>query len=120
MDERAKRWNQFVDDVCMRNPDTLSDLQRKAVICFWYDAEMQNGGHCQYFDSSVHASSEETEAALRLIGTEEIADNFRKAVTEGAEDDWTQTDRAYYAFSPELSDYLADFVEANKDSILNV
>lgn len=119
MDERAKRWNQFVSDVCMRKTDALSDLQRQAFICFWYDAEMQNGGHCQYFDSSVHVSPKETEAALRLIGTEEIADNFRKAVTEGAEDDWIRTDSAYYAFSPSLIDCLAEFVEANKDSILN-
>lgn len=119
MDERAQRWNRFVSDICMRDAAALSDLQRQAVICFWYDAEMQNGGHCAYFDSECHASSEETEAALRLIGTEEIADNFRKAVTEGSKEDWMQTDNVYYAFSPSLIDCLAAFVETHKDTILN-
>ena len=118
MDERAQRWNRFVSDICMRDAAALSNLQRQAVICFWYDAEMQNGGHCVYFDSD-HPAPEETEAALRLIGTEEIADNFRKAVTEGENDDWLQTDNAYYAFLPSLIDCLAAFIEAHKDTILN-
>ena len=119
MDERTQRWNRFVSDICMRDAAALSDLQRQAVICFWYDAEMQNGGHCIYFDSECCASPEETEVALRMIGTEEIADNFRKAVTEGSKDEWIQTDDAYYAFSPSLIDCLSAFVEACKDTILN-
>lgn len=119
MDERAQRWNRFISDICMRDAAALSDLQRQAVICFWYDAEIQNGGHCAYFDSECYASPAETEAALRLIGTEEIADNFRKAVTEGSKDEWIQTDNDYYAFSPSLFDCLTAFVETHKDTILN-
>ena len=30
--------------------ETLSPIQKKAVLCFWYDAEMQNGGHSGYLD----------------------------------------------------------------------
>ncbi len=119
MNERSQRWNRFVSDICLRNASMLSDLQRQAVICFWYDAELQNGGHCAYFDSEQCASPAETEAALRLIGTEEIADNFRKAVTKGSKDDWMQADNAYYAFSPSLFDRLTAFVEAHKETILN-
>ena len=119
MDERAQRWNRFISDICMRDAAALSDLQRQAFICFWYDAEIQNGGHCAYFDSERYASPAETEAALRLIGGDAIADNFRKSAETGASSDWEETDSAYFAFLPSLSDLLTDHVALHADEILN-
>jgi len=36
--------------VCFRDESTLSVIQRKAVLVFWYDAEMNNGGFSGYSD----------------------------------------------------------------------
>ena len=33
--KRIARWNLFIEDVCNRELVELSDLQKKAVLCFW-------------------------------------------------------------------------------------
>lgn len=119
MDERAKQWNRFITEICMRDRASLNERQRDAVICFWYDAEMQNGGHSAYFDSDPIAAPEEAESAIRRIGGDAIADNFRKAAETGASGDWEETDSAYFAFLPSLSDLLMDHVALHADEILN-
>ena len=43
LSERDERWNRFISEVCYRDVTTLSEIQKKAVLCFWYDAEMNNG-----------------------------------------------------------------------------
>jgi hypothetical protein len=118
MNERAKQWNRFITEICMRDCASLNERQREAVICFWYDTEMQNGGHSAYFESEQCAVPAETEAAIRRIGGDAIADNFRKAVEAGASDDREETDSAYYAFRPSLSDLLMDHVALHADKIL--
>lgn len=119
MNERAKQWNRFITEICMRDCASLNERQRDAVICFWYDAEMQNGGHSAYFESERCAAPAETESAIRRIGGDAIADNFRKAAEAGASDDWQETDNAYYAFLPSLCDLLMDDVALHADEILN-
>lgn len=42
-------WNAFVDLLAMENYTDLDEVQRAAHLCFWYDSEVQNGGHLQYF-----------------------------------------------------------------------
>ena len=110
MNERAKQWNRFISEICMRDCDSLNERQRDAVICFRYDAEMQNGGHSAYFDSDPIAAPEETESAIRRIGGDAIADNFRKAA---------KTDNAYYDFDPSLLTILMQYVDRHSDQILN-
>ena len=119
MNERAIQWNRFISEICMRDYASLNEWQRNAVICFWYDTEMQNGGHSAYFDSDPIAAPEETESAIRRIGGDAIADNFRKAMEAGASDDREETDSAYYTFRPSLSDLLMDHVALHADDILN-
>ena len=36
-DEKNIRWDNFINDVCFRDMSMLSEIQRKAVLCFWYD-----------------------------------------------------------------------------------
>ena len=50
MSEKDTLWNRFIEEICDRDAETLSPIQKKAVLCFWYDAEMQNGGHSGYLD----------------------------------------------------------------------
>ena len=117
--EEAKRWNQFIEDVCYRDIETLSQIQKNAVLCFWYDAEMQNGGHSGYFDCYPETLPEELNDAIIEVSYKEIANNYKKALTEGEKDDYEETDNTYYDFSPSLCECLEEYVEKHKDIIFD-
>ena len=63
-------WNAFIDLIAMEEYDDLSKLQRKAHLVFWYDSEVQNEGHGQYFENRGLNRLSETVAALRDLGLE--------------------------------------------------
>lgn len=117
MTEKDLRWNKFIEDVCYRDITTLSEIQKKAVLCFWYDAEMNSGGYSGYMDCYPDTDPAELAEAILSISYKEISDNYRKAVAEGANDGWVETDNAYYRFNPSLCDCLQEFVENNKDDL---
>ena len=76
LSEKDKRWNRFIEDVCFRNLSSLSKIQRKAVICLNYDAEMNNGGFSLYRDCYPDINSTELKEALIEISNEDIANNY--------------------------------------------
>ena len=115
--ERCKRWNLFIEDICNRDMRTLNSIQKNAVLCFWYDAEMSSGGHSGYFESYPEINSEELYNAIIEIGNYEIANNYKKAITDGELDDYIETDDAYYEFDPSLFDFIEEYVEKHKDKI---
>ena len=115
--ERDERWNKFIFDVCERDEAELSEIQKKAVLCFWYDAEMNNGGFSGYLDCYPGTDYKELESALREIANDAFADNLCKALSEGEEDGWQETDMEYYKFEPSLTTLLEEYVEAHKDEI---
>jgi len=119
LSEKDKRWNKFIEDVCFRNLSSLSKNQRKAVICFNYDAEMNNGGFSLYRDCYPDINLTELKEALIEISNEEIANNYIKAFKEGEKDDFMETDMKYGTFSPSLCEYLQEYVEKNKDCIFD-
>ena len=45
--------------------------------------------------------------------------NYQKALSDGENDSYKETDRVYYDFSPSLCDCLGEYVERNKDVIFN-
>lgn len=115
--EKDKRWNMFIDEVCSKDPDELSEIQRAAVLCFWYDAEMQSGGHSGFFDCYPEINPEELISAINLVGHKEISDNYQRALDDGDEDSYETVDTAYYNFEPSLCDLLMEFVENNREEI---
>ncbi len=119
MTEKILRWNKFIEEVCHRDISTLSEVQRIAVLCFWYDAEMNSGGYSGYMDCYPDTDPAELKAAILTVGYKEIADNYHRAVTEGKNDGWAETDMAYYGFSPTLCECLEEFVEKNEGVIFN-
>ena len=52
-------------------------------MCFWYDAEMNNGGFSGYSDVYPDTDLKELEDALREIANDDFADNLCKAINEG-------------------------------------
>ena len=119
LSEKDKRWNKFIEDVCFRDLSSLSTIQRKAVICFNYDEEMNNGGFSLYKDCYPDTNSTELKEALIEISNEDIANNYIKAFEEGEKDDYTETDMKYGTFSPSLCEYLQEYIEKNKDCIFD-
>jgi hypothetical protein len=67
------RWNAFVDLLAMEQYETLSPLQRKAHLVFWYESEVQNGGHGQFLENRGATPIPETIAALDDLGLPEQA-----------------------------------------------
>ena len=119
MTDKDLRWNNFIETICYRDLSTLSTIQKKAVLCFWYDAEMNSGGYSGYMDCYPNTDKKELVEAITTIAYKEIADNYLKAVEEGESDSWVESDMAYYKFSPSLSDCLMEYVEKNKDVIFD-
>ncbi len=61
-------WNTFIDLVSLAECEELGPKQRIAHLAFWYDSEVQNGGHLQYFENIRGAHLAETIQALDAIG----------------------------------------------------
>lgn len=126
-------WNKFIYEVCDKDLDELSEIQKAAVLCFRFDSEMQNGGYCGFFDWCPDIDPEELIAAIELIGNKKITDNFRKALEEKAlyddkeeadddyddedDDGYETVDNEYYEFDPPLDKLLMQFVEEHKKEI---
>ena len=115
--EADKEWNLFINEICSRNLNTLNKIQRNAVLCFWYDAEMNSGGHSGYFDCYREINTDILYNAIKEVANNEIANNFKNALNLGIDDDYISTDMAYYNFRPSLCDFLKDYVENNKEKI---
>lgn len=92
-------WNAFIDLIAMEEYDTLSPVQRNAQLAFYYDAEVQNGGHHQYFENSAGRRSHETVDALLQLGLGCQAETLRQAI-----DSWNSKDREPAATPEEFLD----------------
>ena len=60
-------WNAFVSLIATGHYGDLSDVQRVAHLCFWYDSEVRDGGQLQYFENRRGILLNETLAALQII-----------------------------------------------------
>src|ERR1700686_4906357 len=61
-------WNSYVDLLAAESYEELSVEQRPAHLVFWYENEVQNGGHLQYFENRATKYLTETIAALGVLG----------------------------------------------------
>jgi hypothetical protein len=73
-------WNAFIDIVSMESYDELSDIQKTAQLCFWYDSELQNGGHLQYFLNQGKDNAEKAIIACEKIGAYKQTETLKKAI----------------------------------------
>jgi hypothetical protein len=66
--EPQRLWNAYVDLLAMEDFDDLAPEQRPAHLVFWYESEVQNGGHLQYFENHGAEHLAATIEALGLLG----------------------------------------------------
>lgn len=110
-------WNRFITEICYKNIAALNEIQKTAVLCFWYDAEVNSGGHCSYFSNFSHIDSNELLQSIITVSNQKIASNYKEALYSGREDHWQKVDYTYYQFSPSLCDYLQKYIENNIEQI---
>lgn len=120
--KKINLWNEFIEDICSRDISTLNEIQKNAVLCFLYDCEVNNGGHCAYFSTYPHNKfySEDLFEALKIVGNNKIANNFMKALENGIEDEYEKVDNAYYQFEPALIDCLEKYVIKNEKEMFSL
>jgi len=65
--ERGLIWNAYVDIVCMEEYDKLTEIQQVGKALFWYENEVENGGHLQYLFNRGIEELELTIKALKFV-----------------------------------------------------
>jgi hypothetical protein len=113
-------WNAFIELLAMNSYEDLSIEQRPAHLVFWYESEVQNGGHLQYFQNRGTRHLEETIGALGLLGaschqqlllaaselflgrSRESIDTAEEYISVAMENEFREFDRRFGEFSPSL------------------
>lgn len=79
--EPFRVWNAYMDLLAMEQLHDLGPEQRPAHLVFWYEGEVQNGGHLQYFANRGTEHLGATVEALGLLG----AGSQRQVLREAGE-----------------------------------
>lgn len=120
-------------DVYNKDLGRFTDSQRKIFALYWYDAEVKNGGHDQFFFNSTGIVWKDAYEGFKMIGAAQLADNFKKAIDMfGGEvpfdrserqdaleelyenkdfDDFRKLDVFYYSFAEDLSELIDAYVK---------
>ena len=117
----------------MEEYEDLNQIQRVAHLCFWYDSEVQNGGHIQYFENKGTERVCETIKALKSLGASKQADILGEAnqqfsskirktintvlefVMASREGEYERFDNQYYDCEPTVTELLEKYFQANKE-----
>ena len=131
-------WNSFIDLIATEKYDDLDPIQQVAHLCFWYDSELQNGGHLQYFENRGTNLLQATLDSLQKLGAGdqfnvlqkaselylsiprhkiETVEEFVDTALEGEYDDF---DSEYYDCTPEITNLLDDYLKNYRDSFVEI
>lgn len=109
--------------------EELNNEQRIAYLTYWYDSEVNNGGHFQYFTNMGTEHLQETIDALKIIGANKQAgiltkakeiylskkrvkpNNLNEYLKEDKQEEFLQLDDAFYSTKPEVMDLVDDYLE---------
>ena len=129
-------WNAFIDVIALTDYENLSEIQRVAHLAFWYDSEVQNGGHLQYFENRGLARLSETLTALERLGahchrqvlqvaSEHIRCNPRgriltveEYVSRALEGEYDKHDSAFGKCQPEINKYLETYLSEKSNEFV--
>lgn len=138
--EAWQRWNAFPALVSEVEIETLSDELKELYRIFWYDFEVQNGGHVQFLSNwglefasrtilALRNHNLETQSMVLYNAMNEILkktpnpgqltkkmDFINAAMSEEAQ----KADRAYASSKPKIVVMLQEYVEKNKSNIFQI
>jgi hypothetical protein len=138
-------WNAFIQLITQSKYADLNDIQRVALFAFWYDSEVQNGGHLQYFENKgkrfrnrEHLLITTTLEALKILGAKEQS-NILSAASEKylsqvrkhpinieefcaleLEDEFGEYDRRYYECSPDMNSFFEKYLQNHLDEFVKL
>jgi hypothetical protein len=122
-------WNEYVALLGGSVYRDLTPTQRPAHLVFWYENEVQTGGHLQYFENHGVERVDEVVSALRLLGADCQAEVLTRAVKQyfsrprtkiksieefvgaGLAGEYNSLDHAFYACQPELPGLLEAYLK---------
>jgi hypothetical protein len=115
------------------------------LLSFWYDSEVQNGGHLQYFENKgklfrnrEYLLVATTLEALKILGAKEQANILSLAsekyfsqirkhpqdVNEFCalelEDEFGEYDRRYYNCNPDMNSFLEKYLQQHLEAFVNL
>lgn len=67
-------------EVYLRDSKPFTVEQRRIFALHWYNSEVCNGGHDQFFSNSTGIVWKDAIDGMRMIGASKTADNFEKAI----------------------------------------
>ena len=136
--EPWQKWNSFVDLLCMEDFEELSDIQKTASSIFWYNNEVENGGHMQYFLNLGIDHARQTADALKRVkkndrarlleiaikkynsinleGIEDVEDYIEKAL----EDHFGECDTKFYDDENELIETLQKYLDEFENEFIEI
>jgi len=125
-------WNAFVGLLAMSDSNELSSEQLPAQRAFWYDSEVQNGGHLQYFINRGVDEARSAVIELPRLGAAKYGDLLKRAlaawdeqarerpqtaqeyVDVALENEFGGFDAEYYAMTPTLIEVLEAHLSAHQ------
>ena len=102
-------WNAFVDLLAQSDAEDLDPRQRPAHLVFWYDSEVQNGGHFQYFENRGLSQVHDTVEALKLLGAHSQSEILSRSLKVASQRQWGEVASAEEFVSETLESDLCDF-----------
>lgn len=129
-------WNAFVNVVLLHDYEQQDRTQRVGHLTLWYDSEVDNGGHLQYFENHGTSRTPEVVEALRVIGADCQADVLTRALEQresrarvpiGTPEEYVETalageydelDRAKSDCRPTICELLQTYVERHESSFV--
>ncbi|MBN1545507.1 MAG: DUF4375 domain-containing protein [Syntrophaceae bacterium] len=125
---KGERWNAMNHLLAMSRLEELTPIQRKAHLAYWYESEVRNGGHWQYFCNKAAHDQNEVIEALHEIGAKKQAEILTQALARLPEDihrpetveefiagydevEMTDLDFALDECSKKIMDYLEDYLD---------
>lgn len=136
--EPFRVWNAYVNLLAMEDYHDLSPEQHPAYWVFWYEYEVQNGGHFQYFENRGTEHLAATIEALGLLGAAcqqqvlreagelwlsrfrprvQTAQEFCDTALEG---EFETLDSRLHACSPTLQQCLEAHLDSHQSSFISV
>jgi hypothetical protein len=131
-DDKHTVWNAFVELLAMAKYDDLAPSRRGAHLAFFYDAEVQNGGHLQYFHNRRRDPTAETIQALDALGADDqarileqalarwnsaarlLAADLREYSAIAMEGEFEDLDSAFYRCPVQIMDHLERYLAAHE------
>jgi hypothetical protein len=131
-------WNAFVNILAKEQSADLTPIQQAAQHVFWYEHEVQNGGHFQYFENRSHKDAAETIGALGELNATCQQQVLREALAqwttrlrpnvetieefcvEGLEGGFAPFDSRIHQCSPSLVECLEQYLERHQDEFVRI